>query len=123
MDMETAVRALGALAQGRRLEAFKLLVRAGKRGMPAGEIARELGMLPNTLSSHLAILSQGGLVASRREGRSIIYFLDLGGTRQLLSFLMEDCCQGRPEVCEPLLSALLSDSCRLPAHPAAAGRN
>jgi len=97
-----AVEALSALAQESRLAVFRLLVRAGPEGLPAGEIAQEVGVRPNTLSTHLTILGHAGLVRSRRDGRSIIYTADYGGMRELLGFLMEDCCAGRPEICAPL---------------------
>lgn len=111
MDITQATRALSALAQETRLEAFRLLVRNGIGGMAAGDIARSLGIPHNTMSSHLSILANAGLVNSRREGRSIIYGIDFDGTRNLLSFLMEDCCQGRPEVCAPALETVLSGCC------------
>lgn len=97
-----AVDALSALAHITRLEVFRLLVRTGEQGMAAGELARETGVLPNTLSSHLAILGQAGLIRSRREGRSLIYSADYDGMRDLLGFLVADCCGGRPEICAPL---------------------
>jgi DNA-binding transcriptional ArsR family regulator len=102
-----AIDALAALAQESRLRAFRLLVKCGPEGMAAGEIARALKVPHNTLSSHLAVLVQAGLVRSRKEGRSVIYTPDLDGTRGLLSFLMEDCCRGRPEVCAPLIACVL----------------
>lgn len=102
MHLPEAVEALSALAHASRLAVLRLLVRAGPEGMPAGEIAREIGALPSTLSSHLAILGQAGMVQSRREGRSIIYSADFARIRDLLGFLMEDCCAGRPEICAPL---------------------
>jgi ArsR family transcriptional regulator len=111
MDTTTAVRALGALAQESRLAAFRLLVRAGDRGLPAGEIARALAIPHNTLSTHLAALAQGGLVRSRRDGRSIIYSVDFAGTRALLAFLLEDCCRGAPEICSPALDSVLAVRC------------
>ncbi|MDX1431026.1 MAG: metalloregulator ArsR/SmtB family transcription factor [Gammaproteobacteria bacterium] len=111
MDTTGATKALGALAQESRLEAFRLLVRSGLDGMPAGAIARALDIPHNTMSSHLSILVNAGLVGSRREGRSIIYSIDLDGTRELLAFLMEDCCQGRPEVCTPVLDSVLPACC------------
>ena len=111
MDLSTSVRALGALAQESRLKAFRLLVNSGPEGLAAGEIARRLKIPHNTLSSHLAILSNAGLVASRRESRSIIYRVDFDGTRELLAFLMEDCCQGQPDLCSPLLDSLLPGCC------------
>jgi len=111
MDINAATRSLGALAQETRLETFRLLVRTGTAGMAAGDIARSLSIPHNTMSSHLAILANAGLVDSRREGRSIIYRINFDGTRALLSFLVEDCCQGRPEDCAPMLDSVLSVCC------------
>jgi len=106
MQLPVAVEALSALAHGHRLAVFRLLVRAGEDGLPAGEIAREVGALPNTLSSHLTILGHAGLIRSRREGRSIIYSADYDRMRGLLGFLVDDCCGGRPEICGPLTDAV-----------------
>lgn len=111
MDKKAAIAALAALAQDTRLDVFRLLIRAGGDGVPAGDIARTVGVPPNTLSSHLALLSQAGLVTSRRSGRSIIYQAQFDGMRDLLVFLTEDCCQGHPEVCGPSLSALADGAC------------
>lgn len=99
MQVPDAVAALSALAQEHRLAVFRRLVRAGEPGLAAGEIARELGVVPSTLSTHLALLSRAGLVRSRRAGRSIVYTADYAGMRGLLGFLVEDCCDGRPEIC------------------------
>ena|SRR5579862_3210815 len=103
MDTTLAVAALSALAHPGRLEVFRLLVQAGKDGMPAGEIARASGSLHNTMSTNLGILSAAGLVTPRREGRSIIYTAGYDRMRELLAFLMEDCCGGKPEICAPLV--------------------
>lgn len=102
MESPVAVEALSALAQETRLSVFRLLVRAGPEGMAAGEIASEIGVRPNTLSTHLTILEHAGLLGSRRDGRSIIYAADYDRMRNLLGFLMEDCCAGRAEICAPL---------------------
>jgi len=114
MDKTSAIRALDGLAQDTRLDAFRLLVRAGDEGLPAGEIARALGVPHNTLSTHLAVLTAAGLVKSRREGRSIIYSAHFAGIRSLLAFLMEDCCQGRPEACPPAARAMPATLKRTP---------
>lgn len=111
MDIKAAVQALTALAQESRLAAFQLLVRAGEQGLPAGDIARALGVPHNTLSTHLSTLTHSGLVRSRRESRSIIYSVDFHGTRALLAFLLEECCQGAPEVCSPAIDSVLADCC------------
>ena len=102
MELETAVRRLSALAQDGRLQVLRLLIRTGKDGMAAGEIARRLSAAPNTLSAQLKVLANAQLVRSRRQGRSIIYAADYDRMSELLLYLMEDCCQGRPEVCAPL---------------------
>ena len=114
MDIKNTVKALSALAQESRLNAFRLLVRSGPDGLAAGEIARQLSIPHNTLSSHLSILSNAGLITSHRESRSIIYHINFNGTRELLSFLMEDCCRGQPELCSPVLDSLLSGYCANP---------
>lgn len=108
--MKAAVSTLGALAHEGRLSAFRLLIQAGADGLAAGEIARRLNVLPNTLSSSLNILSHVGLIRSRRDGRSIIYTADHDAMRVLLAFLLEDCCGGKPEICAPLL-AVASQCC------------
>ena len=102
MEIKTAVASLAALALEGRLSIFRLLVQAGPAGLPAGEIARRLESLPNTLSANLNVLSNAGLVASRRDGRSIIYAAAFDQMRTLLAFLMEDCCGGNAEICAPL---------------------
>jgi len=102
MESQDAVGALSALAHPARLEVFRLLVQAGPEGLAAGDIARAIGSRANTLSTNLAILAGAGLVASRRDGRSIIYSAGYDTMRRLLGFLMEDCCGGNPEICAPL---------------------
>lgn len=111
MYLPTAVAALSGLANQHRLVAFRLLVRAGPDGMAAGDIAREVGLLPNTLSTHLATLAHAGLVRSRREGRSLIYSADYAGMRDLLDYLMEDCCGGHPEICAPPVAGAAEPAC------------
>ncbi|MEO0995920.1 MAG: helix-turn-helix transcriptional regulator [Pseudomonadota bacterium] len=111
MDTRAAIGALSALAQETRLAAFRLLVKAGSEGVAAGEIARRLGIPHNTLSSHIATLAQAGLVAAQRDGRSVIYRADFDGMRALLGFLLEDCCQGAPELCGPAIDSTLMACC------------
>ena len=86
-----------------------MLVRAGADGMAAGDIARASGVLPNTLSSNLNILSAAGLVQSRRAGRSIIYVAGYDRMNQLLAFLVEDCCAGTSAICASI--ALVATRC------------
>ena len=106
METEPAILALAALAQSTRLEAFRLLVRHEPGGLPAGEIANHLAIPANTLSSHLGVLTRTGLIRSERRSRSIIYRVDLDRLRDLVLFLLKDCCGGRADLCEPLLAEL-----------------
>ena len=100
--MEDAIEALAALAHPGRLAVFRHLVRAGPEGVAAGDIARSLDTPANTMSTQLAILSRAGLIGSRRESRSILYSANYPQIGALIGFLMEDCCQGRPEICAPI---------------------
>jgi ArsR family transcriptional regulator len=106
MESEDAILALAALAQPTRLDVFRLLVRREPEGMAAGDIARALAVPQNTMSAHLAILSRAGLVAGQRSSRSIIYRADLARFQAVMLFMLRDCCDGRPEICAPLLEGL-----------------
>lgn len=112
MELSTAVKGLSALAQDARLSVFRLLVQAGPAGMAAGDIARTLGVTPNTLSAQLNLLANAGLVRSRRRGRSIIYSAEYETMSRLLVFLTDDCCQRRAEICEPLAEVVLGSGWR-----------
>ena len=101
MELNHAVRCLSALAQPSRLEAFRLLVKTGESGMCAGDIAEHLDLPKTTLSFHLKELTQADLIDAQRDGRSIIYRVRVNGFRELMNFLAEDCCQGRPDLCLP----------------------
>ena len=105
-----AVDALGALAHETRLAVFRMLVRAGPDGMVAGAIAQEAGVPSSTMSHHLASLERAGLVQSQRESRLIHYRTDFAGMRRLLGFLMQDCCNGAPEMCGDLLGQIACDA-------------
>jgi ArsR family transcriptional regulator, arsenate/arsenite/antimonite-responsive transcriptional repressor len=101
MKQHNAVAALAALAQENRLDVFRLLVEAGPEGMPAGSVAKALGLAPNTLTFHFDRLRDAGLVSVRREGRSMIYAAQFHKMNALLSYLTENCCQGVPSTCAP----------------------
>ena len=88
MDKSQALTALAALGQDTRLEVFRLLVRSGKAGVPAGEIASSLGTVQNTTSAHLKVLDHAGLIRAERDGRIVRYFADMTGIRGLLAYLM-----------------------------------
>ena len=99
-----------ALGHETRLETFRLLVRTAPEGLPAGEIARRLRVVQNTMSAHLAVMERCGLVSSRRRGRIVEYAANFGRVRDLLVFLMQDCCQGEPEICAPLFELVGCDA-------------
>ncbi|MEX2455305.1 MAG: metalloregulator ArsR/SmtB family transcription factor [Rhodospirillaceae bacterium] len=119
MTENDAVGSLAALAHADRLSAFRLLVRRGAEGLPSGEIAAALSIPPTRMSFHLATLERAGLLTARRDGRRILYAVDIGAMRRLLGFLTEDCCDGNPEICSPL-PPLLQRGTRS-ASPSAAG--
>lgn len=106
MEQEVAILALAALAQPTRLEAFRLLVKHEPQGLPAGDIARALVVPQNTMSAHLNILSRAGLVSSQRKSRVIAYRAEMEQLRELIVFLLKDCCDGNAELCAPLLAEL-----------------
>jgi len=101
MDAQRAVGALGALAQDTRLQIFRVLVQAGPEGLAAGAIAEALRVPSPTLSFHLQQLNYSGLITKRRASRSLIYSINIAGMNELMGFLTEDCCGGRPELCQP----------------------
>lgn len=102
MKEADAVAALAALSQPVRLRAFRLMVAAGPDGMPAGAIAETLALAPSALSFHLRGLERGGLIRAERRGRHIHYRVAVDRMRDLMAFLSEDCCDGRPELCGDL---------------------
>lgn len=110
MQEADAIAALAALAQDTRLRSFRLLVEHAPEGLPAGVVARRLGVPANTLSTHLALLARAGLLQARRDSRQVIYAADLAGLRALLGFLLEDCCRGQPGSCAPLLDAAFAST-------------
>ncbi len=92
---------MGALAQETRLAIFRILVKRGPRGLAAGAIAETLELPPSSLSFHLAQLTQAGLIAQRRESRSLIYSVDFTAMSALMAYLTENCCEGSPAACLP----------------------
>lgn len=106
MDTDQVLSAFSALAQSTRLDVFRLLVAHEPEGLAAGEVARRLDVPHNTLSTHLGILARAGLIAAERQSRLIIYRAQLGAVRDLASFILKDCCGGKPEICATLIADL-----------------
>ena len=118
MDAKKAQAAFTALAQSTRLKAFRKLIAAHPDGLSAGEIAQACKVPHNTMSTHLAALTRAGLIAVARAGRNMNYRADIAGFHALIGFLTDDCCNGRPEICAPLVDELAAAGCA-PAHKAA----
>ena len=101
MELENASQLFSALGQPSRLAVVKALVKAGPAGLRAGTLADHLAVPAPTMSFHLKELNRAGLVQPRREGRSVFYAADYGGLRDLIDFLLADCCQGDRRLCGP----------------------
>jgi ArsR family transcriptional regulator len=106
MDIESALASLAALAHPTRLGTFQILVRHEPDGMTTGQLVDATGLTQSTFSTHLAVLAKAGLVQSEKRGRNLIQRVDMDALRALMVFLAKDCCQGRAELCEPLLADL-----------------
>jgi DNA-binding transcriptional ArsR family regulator len=111
MESLVASGAFAALASPARLRIFRLLVAAGPDGVRSGEVAEAIQAPANTTSNHLAVLTRAGLATPRRDSRSIYYAADYGAIRDLLAFLMEDCCGGRAEICAPMIEVAQRACC------------
>lgn len=107
MDSKLATECFSALGHPRRLDVLRLLIRHAPGGLKAGDIALEFGQPPSTMSSHLRILTDAGLVSSERKGREIYFATSIERLRDLVLYLVADCCGGQAERCEPLLAELL----------------
>lgn len=106
MNSDSALPALAALAHPTRLDAFRLLVKHEPEGLSTGDLVEASRLSQSTFSTHLAVLAKAGLVKSEKRGRQIIQRADIDTLRGLMLFLAKDCCQGRAELCEPLLAEL-----------------
>ena len=106
MNDNEALAALAALAHPTRLQTFKALVAHEPDGLTTGQLVERAAISQSTLSTHLAVLAKSGLVVTERRGRNFVQRADIATLRALMLFLAMDCCQSRPELCEPLLAEL-----------------
>lgn len=106
MDSTQALDAFSALSQQTRLDVFRLLVKSGTNGLLSGEIGERLEVRQNTMSANLAVLLRAGLIRNERQGRTIRYYANFETMNGLLAFLMEDCCGGRPDLCQPVIDQI-----------------
>ena len=120
MDTKSAISSLSALAQETRLAIFRMLIEAGTDGRAAGAIAERLDIPASSLSFHLAELTRAGLIAQRRESRSLIYSANFRAMNALLGYLTENCCGGNPAACAPLMSQTRKPQARGASHEAPA---
>ena len=109
-----ALSAFAALSQGTRLKIVRALVVAGNDGMAAGAVANAVGVSPSNVSFHLKELEHSGLIDQKRVSRSIFYSASYERLSELVRFLMEDCCAGKPEICGDLLEPAIA-ACGQPA--------
>ncbi|MBH0112315.1 helix-turn-helix transcriptional regulator [Novosphingobium sp. YJ-S2-02] len=112
MDTESALAALAALAHPTRLATFRLLVRHAPEGLSTGTLVEAAGLSQSTLSTHLAVLVKAGLVSAHKQGRQQIQRAEISAMSALMLYLVRDCCDGRADLCAPLLETL---SCCAPA--------
>ncbi|MCP4073465.1 MAG: winged helix-turn-helix transcriptional regulator [Hyphomicrobiales bacterium] len=110
MDQDNAIEAFAALAQDSRMAIYRMLVCETPKGVPVGEISRQLNIVPSTLSGHLAILKRAGLLKSTRHQREIHYAANLNAMGELVSFMLEDCCNGQVENCKEIVSLISTGS-------------
>lgn len=94
MTEEDAAALFQALSNADRLRIIRTLVSAGPEGLSAGDIAEAVGASPSRASFHLAALSEAGYVHRERQQRSLLYSVDFKRIGALLTFLMDDCCNG-----------------------------
>ena len=106
MNNLEALTALAALSHPTRLATFRMLVRYEPAGLATGEIAQAMSMTQSTFSTHLAVLAKARLVRAEKNGRNQVQRPNVAALRELMVFLAKDCCQGSPELCEPLLAEL-----------------
>lgn len=106
MKSDDALLALAALSHQTRLDAFRLIIRHEPDGLATGDLVEASGLTQSTFSTHLAVLAKAGLVTSEKRGRQQIQRANIDALRALMIFLAKDCCQGRAELCEPLLADL-----------------
>lgn len=101
MKKQTAIGIFETLSSGIRLDAYRLLMKAGVEGLVAGQISSALDLPPANLSFHLKAMTQSGLLTVRQEGRFQRYRADIALMANLVNYLTEECCAGHPERCDP----------------------
>ena len=106
MNTDDAINAFTALAHPTRLDAFRLLVKAEPTGLSTGQLVEASGLSQSTFSTHLAVLAKANLVSAEKNGRHQIQRVNIDALRALMIFLAKDCCEGRADLCAPLIAEL-----------------
>ncbi|RJX30548.1 MAG: transcriptional regulator [Desulfarculus sp.] len=94
MNLELTAKRLSEMGHPLRLRALRLLIKAGPRGLPVNKVQAHLGIPQSTLSHHLARLKAAGLISQEREGPRLYCRPQYQALRQVLDFLLQDCCAG-----------------------------
>lgn len=98
MDEKQTLKMLAALSQETRLQIVRYLVACGDGGATAGDVGNEVGAASSRASFHLSTLENAGAVMSERRSRNIVYRADVKNLGNMMSFLLNDCCQGHPDI-------------------------
>jgi len=109
MDQIRAIEAFSALAQESRMAIYRMLVKEEPNSLRVGDISQRLGIVPSTLSGHLSVLKRAGLLESTRHKREIHYSANIAAMNELISFMLQDCCNGQVENCTKILTLLDRD--------------
>lgn len=117
MEKQEATAIFESLSSGVRLDVYRLLVKKGPDGLVAGEIAAALDLPPTNLSFHFRAMTQAGLLNVEQEGRFQRYRANLPLMLDLIAYLTEECCTGRPETCAELRAASSCSEALLPPLP------
>lgn len=101
LDLEVAASTFAALGSEQRLAVLRSLVRAGPEGLNIGELGQRTGVTGSTLTHHMKILSQAGLVRQEKRGRSIICAaVAYEELKALSEFLLRECCADTVDPCK-----------------------
>ncbi|NES20579.1 MAG: helix-turn-helix transcriptional regulator [Symploca sp. SIO3E6] len=98
MIEQQALDMLSALSHETRLRVVRYLIQCGEQGASAGEVGKQVDAISSRASFHLSALEQAGVISSERQSRKIIYRANLRNIGDLMSFLLNDCCDNHPDI-------------------------
>lgn len=94
MELENIAKCLAELGHPLRLSAFRMLIQAGQEGLSVREIQEYLGIPKSTMSHHISRLMSAGLITQTREGRVLRCRVTYSVIKDVLEYLLKDCCAG-----------------------------